>query len=308
MFDVISRVVEAKTRKIRISPVNSNRASQIGHPCERRLVYMRTRWQEQILPDPDLMFIFEAGSTIEEEAVKELKEAGFIIQEQQIAVSLPEYQITGHLDFKISENGKDFYPCEVKSMSPFYCDKIQSLDDMLNSDKPWLKSYPAQLLLYMWMSDEDEGLFYIKNKATHKPHTIWVCFNGDTLDYVEMILDKAKRINEYVAKGKLPNRIEYQSSICDRCEYRHICLPDMNFDGAEVLNSPDIEALIERYLELKSFVKEHKELNETLKTIFKGKRRTIVGQYVVEIRESNRKGYTVPDGTVTRMKIINLGG
>lgn len=31
------------TRDVKISPVHTNRASEIGHPCLRYLVYLRTR-------------------------------------------------------------------------------------------------------------------------------------------------------------------------------------------------------------------------------------------------------------------------
>ena len=103
---IVEKVLESKEREIKQWPVNSNRASQLGHECVRYHVYERTRWQEKSLHGVGLQMVFDMGREIEEIVLKELREAGFQIHEGQRAFSWPEYGITGSIDGKISEEAK----------------------------------------------------------------------------------------------------------------------------------------------------------------------------------------------------------
>jgi len=306
--DLVERVKQAKANRWRAYPVKSNRASQLGHPCLRRLVYLRLHWDKQLPPSPEMFFVFDAGKTIENEAIEELRAAGFEILEQQVALEIKRYNITGHLDFTISDDGRHRYPCDVKSMHPHHAEKMQTLDDLVNSGKPWLMSYPAQILLYMHMKKSRWGMLYIKNKATHVPHPIWVQMDDTAKQYVKELFEKAKQVNSYVRRRKLPDPIEPNDAICGYCEFRHICLPDTEF-GKGVDLEIDIEsavALVERYLELKELVKEMSEARKAVEQLLGDRERIRVGDYIIEMKRYRRKAYTVPEGEVKRMKIIPL--
>ena len=63
---IVEKVLESKEREIKQWPVNSNRASQLGHECVRYHVYERTRWQEKSLHGVGLQMVFDMGREIEE--------------------------------------------------------------------------------------------------------------------------------------------------------------------------------------------------------------------------------------------------
>jgi len=80
---IVEKIIETKKSKIKGYPVNSNRASELGHPCLKYHVLSRTRWEEKSLHDVGLQFIFDMGNEIEEIVLKELAEAGIKVIEQQ---------------------------------------------------------------------------------------------------------------------------------------------------------------------------------------------------------------------------------
>ncbi|KKL85844.1 hypothetical protein LCGC14_1950700, partial [marine sediment metagenome] len=193
-FDIITPVYEQKKKRIKLYPQHVNRASQAGHPCERYLVFCRTKWEERLLHDVGLEFIFEGGNMIEKMAERELEDAGFTIIEQQKPFAWKEFELTGHLDFKILNNGET-YPVEVKGLNMFDFDKLDCIEDFFRSKKVWIKGYPAQLALYMLMDNKQLGVFYIKRTPGFRPKAIWL-----HLDYTfaEDILKKLERINKHV--------------------------------------------------------------------------------------------------------------
>ena len=86
----IEKVTESKLKKIKVWPVNSNRASDLGNPCIRYHVLNRTRYEEKALHDVGLQYVFDMGNEIEDIVLKELAEAGVKVIEQQRAFSWKE--------------------------------------------------------------------------------------------------------------------------------------------------------------------------------------------------------------------------
>ena len=305
MIPVVERVMEAKAKKIKAYPCRSNRASELGHPCERYLYYLRANWQDKALHSAELQFIFEAGNRIEDEAISELKEAGFLVLEQGRSFEMRDLNITGHLDLKIAERGSQTaYPVEVKGLQHGDWSKLNSIQDFFNSTKPWIKKYPTQIFLYMLMSNSEDGLFYLKSKATSRPKEVWVKLD---FEYTESILKKAERVNAAIAAGAPPDRMEYDDAVCGSCPFAHICLPDQDFGkGAEILNRPDMEEWLKRREELKPLVDEFKGLDELIKDILSEKDDVIIGQYWIKGKWIERKGYTVKDSKYWQVKILPL--
>jgi len=165
MIDLEAKVRERLEQKRRVTPCHSNRASSIGHECERYGTYCRTNWEDRTLPDTGLLYIFELGNDFEDIALRRLADAGFKITNQQRDYCHKETMITGHIDGLIVIDGKE-YPLEIKSMSPFIWPRVRSAEDMLKSDRPYLRRYPAQLQLYMFLSECEKGVIYLVNKLT----------------------------------------------------------------------------------------------------------------------------------------------
>ena len=151
----IREMIEAERR---VFPCRSNRASSLGHPCTRFLVYCRVNWQDRKLPDTTLQYIFGFGSVIEDMALARLKKAGFKVTQQQRDFEDAAHEITGHIDGFIAVDGGRF-PLEIKSMSAHIWPRINEVADMVNSPHPWVRGYPSQLNLYCYLSDKEKGVF-----------------------------------------------------------------------------------------------------------------------------------------------------
>jgi CRISPR/Cas system-associated exonuclease Cas4 (RecB family) len=289
MIDVISQIMDLKRRKIYQYPVHSNRASSLGHPCERYLVYERTKWKEKILHDIKMQFLYDEGSLHESAVIREMQEAGLKIIEQQRSFEWKKYQITGHIDGKIV-NGQSVIPFEIKSMSDYIWKSINSIEDMKNSKHYYLKQYPAQLNLYLIMDEKEEGLFILKNKQTGFLKQIEVKLD---YEYTESLIQKAERINKHVDDGTLPERIPYEIGACENCGYYHICLPSQEHKPI-IIDDPEIEIKLEKREELKEYVNEYNELDKEIREKFKEIPEVVIGNWKITGKWVEKKEYTVP--------------
>jgi CRISPR/Cas system-associated exonuclease Cas4 (RecB family) len=296
---IVEKVYEYKRSQIKQYPVNANRASSLGHPCTRYLVFDRTRWEEKTLHNERLQMIFDLGNDIEQRVLKDLTEAGLSIIEQQRSFSWPEYQITGHIDAKCLIDAKA-YPLEIKSTSPFVFDKINSIDDMLKSKYAYMKAYPGQMMLYLLMDNKERGFFLLKNKVTGAMKEIPVDLD---YDIGEALLQKATAINTHVANKTLPDPIEYDENVCSDCGYNHICTPDRIGKEVEIIDNEELEELLKRYEELKPSTKEYDEIDKRISEIVNGKEKLLVGGWFITGKEQTRKAFTVKEGKFWVKKI-----
>src|SRR5690606_30256677 len=227
--DVAGAVLEAARRRVRVVPQHVNRASSAGHPCERDLVYSRTRWSERQPHDAVTQLVFDGGNTIEDMAIRQLRDAGFTVLEQQRSLEWPEYQLTGHIDGLLVADG-EAHPFDVKSVNPNDWQRLNTMDDFLSSPRHWVRGWPAQLLLYLLMREMERGFLYLVNKMTFEPKVVWFDLNESrALDLAEQTLQKLERVNRHVAEGTVPEPID-EPDTCSRCPFYHICLPDLTRD------------------------------------------------------------------------------
>jgi CRISPR/Cas system-associated exonuclease Cas4 (RecB family) len=288
---IVEKVYEHKRSLIKGYPVHTNRASQLGHPCTRFLVFDRTRWEEKTLHDERLQMIFDLGNDCEARVLRDLTDAGLEIIEQQRAFEWKDYQITGHIDAKALIDGKA-YPLEVKSMSPFAYDKVNSVEDMLKSKYAYMRAYPGQMTLYLLMDNKERGFFLCKNKVSGAMKEIPV-----DLDYElgESLLKKAEAINAHVAAGTLPDPIEYDENVCSECGYNHICVPDRMGKEVEIVDDNELAELLAEWERLKPFSKEYDEVDKRISEIVNGREKLLVGNWYISGSWRKRTGYNVPD-------------
>jgi CRISPR/Cas system-associated exonuclease Cas4 (RecB family) len=236
-----------KTSKQERWPVHSNRASMLGDPCVRRLVYSRTMWDQAAMFPPEMTIRFEEGKEQERWVEKQLREAGVVLVEGQKSFFWKEYQIGGRIEGIIVSDSKRF-PYEIKSMSPSMYAKIGSFEDMKRAKEHYLQKYPAQIQIYLLHENENQGIYIMKDKSSGMLRIL-----DATLDYeyAESLLQKAEVINQHVKDGTLPIQTD-EVEMCLDCAYRHICLPTL---GSGVINfeiSSIIEPLMDRIKELQS--------------------------------------------------------
>jgi CRISPR/Cas system-associated exonuclease Cas4 (RecB family) len=295
---IVEKILEAKRRSIKQYPIHSNRASELGHPCERYHVLNRTRWHEKALHDERLQLIFDLGKDIEQITVRDLQDAGFEVVEQQRPFQWKEYQITGTVDGKILIDG-EAVPFEVKSCSPFVYDKINSIDDLKNGKYHYLRKYPGQLVLYMLMDNKDKAVFIFKNKQTGAYKEIWM-----ELDYAlgEELITRAESINRHIAAGTLPEPIN-DDMWCDDCGYAHICLPERVGKEPEIDDSDLADLLLEMDA-LSAQVARHKEISDEVRERVKGREKIVCGPFVIVGKWIDRAESVVKASRYWRYKLI----
>ena len=169
MENFIEKLDEQTAKKIKTSPHNSNRASESGHPCMRFLVASRLCPEKKILHDVGLQRIFDEGHLHEAAVLREFEDAGYKIVEQQRHLEWKKFQLTGSIDAKIAVNG-NLIPLEVKSCSPNVFPSVKEMapEEMIHSRYSWVRKYPAQLLIYLLLCEEQEGVMIFKNKQPGK--------------------------------------------------------------------------------------------------------------------------------------------
>jgi len=297
---IVEKIIESKRQKIKQYPVNSNRASDLGHPCIRYHVFNRTRWEERALHDVGLQFVFDMGNEIEDIVLKELAAAGVKVIEQQRSFSWPEYQITGHVDGKIvTDDG--VYPMEIKSCSPYVFKTINTIEDLKHGKYLYLRKYPVQLTLYLLMDNKDRGVFIFKDKTSGQIKEVWM-----DLDYAlgEAALKRAEAVNAHVAAGTMPECMEYDEQICGDCPYVHLCLPEVVGKEVVIMDRTDIAEWLDRMAELKPLHKEYDDLDAQVKKAVEGVEKAIVGKWFVSGKWMDRKPYEVKGGRYWQKKII----
>ena len=271
-----------------------NYAYNCGFPCARNLVYCRTHWQEKSLPEIGKLLIFREGNLHEDSVIRLLMDAGVPIVETQRPFEIKQIQLRGKIDGQIKGDDGKLTPCEIKSMNPFDFEKINTLEDMKNSTKVWIRGYVSQMMVYLMGMEKDAGIFIIKNKVNGE-----LKFIPCALDYefAEKDWKKLELVNSHVAAGTLPERID-DRSVCRWCEFKHICLPDEVSEGINITDDPELLELLEKREAMSDKASEYEKLDKQIKEkYFKGKDvgdYLVGGKFQVKISTYDRAFYNVP--------------
>lgn len=315
--DIVGDIHKAIAADITSYPVRSNWCSKLGHPCDRQAVHNRVDWDKKEKHSTTTEMIFQGGKVLEKHVARVyLQKAGYDIVEEDRPIdtersgTLRKLQISGKLDFVIRKTGtKTEYPVEVKSINQWDFEKISSVEDMTLSPKIWQRGYPAQLMLYLFGKDTETGLFLLINKATYEPKVIWCQLD---YQYVENLLQKAKRTNQHVDAGTYPERITYDDKICGRCEFAHVCLENYVRAEAKIVTDQEIEDKLDEMEELKVKAKPMndriEEIKEELKRTFEGVEKAIAGRWMVIGKLMSRKGFTVEPKEYWQTSYKKIGG
>jgi len=303
---IAEKISDFVKSEIKVYPVNNLRASNIGHPCERYLYLLIKHWDEQQPHDEGLQNIFDFGNSVEEYTIKKLKDAGLeIITPTQRSWKVENPFITGREDIRIKdpEDGQ-LYPAEIKGLSPFEWERLNSIEDFYNSKRYYVRGYPSQLMVYCWKFEKEKGFFILTNKLTGKIKIIEVPFDWDRAD---ALLKKGERIYKALAdqSGKTVPAACEDITVCEECAMRHLCSasierPEMDIDDGE------LEALIDRKGELAAAYKEYNETNDKIKAAVGDRDKVLAGKYVVTAKNIERKEYVVKARTERRITVTRL--
>jgi len=292
--DVIETIRAAKAKKSKVYPQHVCRASEIGHPCERYLVYCITHWTEKAPPSPDLQFIFDGGRLVEDLAIQDFEEAGFKVYrpEPDRAIQESRPRITGHVDIRVDFGDGTVYTGEIKGLNFYDWEKLNTIEDFFRSKKAWIQKYPAQLMTYLYIKAEPRGFFYLKSIPRFFPKLIWVDLD---YGYMEQILQKTERVECHVAAGTLPDPMPYDEHICGNCSFTHICLPERIGTEVKVVDDGRLLELLAEYDLLKPGAKRFDEVDKEINELVKGQDKLLVGDWFVEGKWVERTNYSIPD-------------
>lgn len=300
--EINERIAAAKQKKIKVYPCRNLRASNIGHPCERYLYLLITRWEEQQPHDIGLQNVFDLGNTLEGHTINNLKEAGYeVITPTQWSFQIEKPFITGREDLRIKDENGELIPVEVKGISPFEFDKLNTVDDFLRSARYYIRQYPAQLQIYMYHFNKLYGFFALTNKLTGETKMIRMDFDWDMADE---LLKKAERIYKAIAERKVPDAVD-DMAMCEGCKLAHICgihrgvEPDVELDS-------ELNDLIGQKYDLKKYVDRYSEVDKAIKNKVGDREKVITGDYLVQRKRIQKKSYTVPERTEFRLQIQRL--
>ncbi|MCK9280449.1 MAG: hypothetical protein M0P71_07505 [Melioribacteraceae bacterium] len=263
--------------KYKIVPYESNRASQLGYECLRYLTLKRLHWQEEIPPSIATRKRFARSIYMEDRICDEVKKAGHKIIEQQVAFSMPKYNITGHIDGKISLYEVDpFVPVEIKEVSEEFMTQIKRHIKGVKDNK-YFKNYIIQINLYMLMSNCETGIMIIRNDSGD---LIYIRFNLD-YELAEKTIKKAEAIETHLKNNTLPDYLNDPEQ-CQQCSLKHVCCPPLTYRGVPVdlINAEQDESLIikidndvVRLRQLSDwiggFTKEKEKINKEIKALVK---------------------------------------
>lgn len=276
---------------IRRGSLQSNlRASSIGFECDRKHYYDLTERRKEV--SPQLQSIFEEGKHHEKHVERQLMEMGYELNDRQKEHRLENPLITAHIEGEIRKGDGPWYPYDIKSMASWIFDKCNSAEDFLYAKTPYLRGYVAQLLTYMLAVNpaKEFGCLILKNKQTGWIKAVWFSFE-EHISILDEAIKRAERVYAARESKQPPQRTE-DRSLCSRCDWADVCLPDLLANGGvDFLQNSDLEEKLKRRDELKSLAKEYEELDGEIKETVKatGPGEKVVGQYLLNVKERTTK-------------------
>ena len=255
----------------------SNYASSVGHPCERHLYYQRIDAERKPIT-PRLQMVFQRGNVMEDETISFMRSSMDIewAKSQQSAPK-DDLNIGMKIDGGIRGRGnrEDAYLiAEVKTanaheFAKITRDDVQGIHDLLNKCGWWLRKYVYQAVCYLRYFQEPGVIIIVREPASWDAKFLPMA-NGSPI-YLKLwdeIESKVKRINAAVEAGDAPERIVYDKSVCEMCDYSTtVCLPEKANEGAEILAHPDVVSATEELLGLEDQAKRVKDVKAFLRDL-----------------------------------------
>lgn len=223
---ITNKMDHSRTKGRTVSKKISNWASEIDHPCLRFLVYSRVNWRERKLPKVETEYIFEEGKDGEKKLKIMIENEGYEIILAQKYFDWNKYQISGRtdgfLEFEIPDQSyKGRAPLEIKTVAAYLFPRMTSIEEIKESKSYWVRKAISQLNIYMLMAGHEFGFLALKTYRL-RPRLLPMLVD---YDLGESCIKKCEEVNHCVAKGILPDRIDYDPAICGLCDFDHKCAP-----------------------------------------------------------------------------------
>lgn len=194
------------------------RMSSAGY-CARRLSANRLGLVKTPVPEW-IKEAAEEGNWHEARLKDELRANGNVIysEQEELKISLPEFDLIGHIDGKMKDLNNNIMLLECKSMSRFKFDK------WMRGGFAAFPEYAAQLACYFAGSKMDKCYYAVKNRDYGRKD-FRIVDREENIFNLESIIEKITAVEELALKGDLyPAEYEVNSEECEYCEYKYLCL------------------------------------------------------------------------------------
>jgi len=290
-------------------------ASRIGHPCARYLYHVWVDW-DKATPHPDsLLEVFAEGRAQERAVELMLAECKFRLIEGQSRIQLDDPPISGKVEGRIlpevplpgwpeGPRGSRAILYEIKSVSPYSYPHLNSVADMLNSDRWYERMWPTQLQVYLHALKEDLGVMLIKAKTRMAVKELWVEADAD---YVGGILARTREIHAAILALNPPERTEGEQ--CKDCEHQLTCRPDIFYgQTAHVDSSAELTILLDIRAELMPASVKLNEVNDKIKKLLGDRETVVAGDWLVRGTWVERKETVQAASRFLRRTYTRMGG
>ena len=296
MPEILDAVLEDRGRQREPKGRNlSNHASQLGHPCLRRLVYLRLAADRAKPIGVGLRRVFDLGNLFEDYVRARLREAGVRVVAEQGLGGWEKYNIRGSIDGVIhlddlaraaamwgiegaepGEGGESAI-LEIKSCGDKYWRALEGDEPNWGLDEITMK-WKAQCLLYCLLQGRERCVLLLVHKSSGEMRQIDIVLE-EHLDEAEALVKKAEMIEAFVEGARvgagwvdvediLPDRLE-APKICRRCEFEHLCCPTLVWGpGLQEIESDEVAGALARREELESARTEYTRLDAEVKERF----------------------------------------
>jgi CRISPR/Cas system-associated exonuclease Cas4 (RecB family) len=145
-----------------------------------------------------------------------------------------------------------------------------------------------------------------KDRSSGQLKEIWMDLD---LEFAEALIQKCERINHCVANQTIPPPIPWEEDICGRCQYGHICLPEVKHTAIDLSAQPELETHLNRRAELAPLKKEYEQLDEDVKQLFLKSEsiRAIVGTWLLSKRTQQRNGKEITVVKIDKLAVEQKG-
>lgn len=247
---------EQNEKRNRRSAQYVNRASSLGYPCLRSLVYDRLAHERRSAYPLGTTCKFMAGEEVERLVLRQLNDAGIDIIKAQQDLSWKKFNLSGHPDgVAVTSQGESVI--EIKGLDTHVWASVKNVEDL--NDRWWTKKYLYQMSAYMLMMEVPRGVFIIYNKnVTGYPIKIFGVVLDDYLEMAEFALQQCEQIEEYVQVNAdaeyndlvLPDKLGVMEAgkICSMCNHSHHCGPTMAYGPeTEIVTNDELAVTIDHY-------------------------------------------------------------
>ena len=303
--DAFTKAIDAK---IRVSPQYTNRCSMAGVVCSRRLQWHRTKWSSAKPIDTGLARRFELGTVLEPIITRKLEDGGLTVLQRQRDMTWQQFSLTGHVDGLVTTPEGDEAVIDVKTCSSWVIEKLKKrihTPAELLAEGGYIAGYVSQVALYALLLNKIRGFLFFVDKEALRTHTIEVRLDDEAvLNAAEAFLKRCVAVNAAIAAGvDLPPE---PGPFCERCPFVAACMPDQTWASPTLLDDEEVEGWLERRAELKIMESELKEIDDGLKVRFREPGETIVGNWVVRVKETKTPSYTVKERTTLLRRYLPI--